>query len=845
VIPAGGFLVVAKNKTALLAVSSYGLSSAGVVGDYTGQLDNGGGTLRLLDPLGAVVDEVTYDDRFPWPVAADAFGAGEAWLAPSLLPLGSHQYRGVSLERVSYTHPTGQVSNWVPSPVDGPTPGRANTVTGTPPPIVEILTATPVSGQMLIRSADTVTIRAGFSPYGTVANVRLEHFVDDLERTDETKTQTPMTQQGSLWEITLPPQADNKIVRYRVLADRGAGIEVISPRPTDPYAWHAYFVSPAITSSQPPYHIFIKSTDWGQLWTNIDFPTEDRRVVPEASGGSTIRCKVRDSWDARVFGVFVHGGEVYDVRLRYQGSRWNRTNGNDIALGSTTINPLPNPTMTGNNVRALSWNVDFPRFKRFGGRETVILNKLGQSCPGLDQAVAERLYGAAGIPVSRARFQRLYLNGGYYHYAMDLEPIDEDVLRRYTPAGTRLGDLFKSSGLRGNEGPWGDGDERPLPTSCSTYATPWSPTVRYAYTYERKTWDWKTPADVQTFIEGLDAARASGNLNDADWTNDNVAPVRAFLDQNLDVETMLNYVAIRNWSEPWDDEFHNHYLYRNSAGRWTVLPWDVDREFGEAFSWNAQRSFYLGEQGNPQNNGGDWNRLKDAFLRAYRLELNARIQYLSTYDASSPDPKKGILSPTRFRAAVAEAAATFDKTDWAASPVSNLCNFDTEKAALETFGDNRYAALADGLCPVATGCGLRGQYYGNRSFDAAQLKGTRLDPVVDYDWGSGNPGMSMPNDRYQIRWTGSVVPRYAETTTFYLNADDGVRLWVNGTQIIDSWTNGSSERSGTITFTAAQVDQPVSIAIEYYEETNNARAQLRWSSASQPKQIVPTSRLRP
>ena len=35
--------------------------------------------------------------------------------------------------------------NWVPSPLDGATPGRANTVTGTPPAIVETLTASPVT----------------------------------------------------------------------------------------------------------------------------------------------------------------------------------------------------------------------------------------------------------------------------------------------------------------------------------------------------------------------------------------------------------------------------------------------------------------------------------------------------------------------------------------------------------------------------------------------------------------------------------------------------------------------------------------------------------------------------
>ena len=36
--------------------------------------------VALLGAAGAVVDLVRYDDGFPWPVAADALGAGETWL---------------------------------------------------------------------------------------------------------------------------------------------------------------------------------------------------------------------------------------------------------------------------------------------------------------------------------------------------------------------------------------------------------------------------------------------------------------------------------------------------------------------------------------------------------------------------------------------------------------------------------------------------------------------------------------------------------------------------------------------------------------------------------------------
>lgn len=94
VVPAGGFVVVAPSPADLEA--SYGLT--GVLGGFTNRLANGGGTLRLLNPAGAVLIEVNWSDQPPWPAAADgaghslvlrnpSFGEGDprAWDASALI----------------------------------------------------------------------------------------------------------------------------------------------------------------------------------------------------------------------------------------------------------------------------------------------------------------------------------------------------------------------------------------------------------------------------------------------------------------------------------------------------------------------------------------------------------------------------------------------------------------------------------------------------------------------------------------------------------------------------------------------------------------------------------------
>src|SRR5262245_62074594 len=93
-IAPGQYLVVAKNRQRLAEVAAYKLTAANLLGDYDGDLDNGGGQVMLLDAADALVDAVDYNDKFPWPVAADALGAGESWLPAELLPLTKHQYMG-------------------------------------------------------------------------------------------------------------------------------------------------------------------------------------------------------------------------------------------------------------------------------------------------------------------------------------------------------------------------------------------------------------------------------------------------------------------------------------------------------------------------------------------------------------------------------------------------------------------------------------------------------------------------------------------------------------------------------------------------------------------------------
>ena len=136
------------------------------------------------------------------------------------------------------------------------------------------------------------------------------------------------------------------------------------------------------------------------------------------------------------------------------------------------------------------------------------------------------------------------------------------------------------------------------------------------------------------------------------------------------------------------------------------------------------------------------------------------------------------------------------------------------------------------------GGGLRADYYDGTDFNTYIL--TRTDAQIDFNWGDpGSPDPAVSEDNFSVRWTGEVEAGYTETYTFYPKTDDGVRLWVGGKQLVDSWETVPIypiEHSGTIDLIAGSTYR---IVMEYFESTANAIAELRWESPSTPKQLIP------
>ncbi|MBN1806867.1 MAG: carbohydrate binding domain-containing protein [Sedimentisphaerales bacterium] len=191
-------------------------------------------------------------------------------------------------------------------------------------------------------------------------------------------------------------------------------------------------------------------------------------------------------------------------------------------------------------------------------------------------------------------------------------------------------------------------------------------------------------------------------------------------------------------------------------------------------------------------------------------------------DAGTGDTSKGPVGGTDFSPGTLELEKTYY---WRVDEFDGL---ETHKGDIWTFTVTR------------EGGGVRADYFQGMNFENQVLN--RIDPQIDFNWGDpGGPDPLVGDDNFSVRWSGQVEAAFTETYTFYARTDDGVRLWVDGVQLIDRWVDRSvTENKGTIDLIAGQ---SYGIIMEYYENVGGAVAELSWSSPRTPKQIIPQAAL--
>ena len=125
--------------------------------------------------------------------------------------------------------------------------------------------------------------------------------------------------------------------------------------------------------------------------------------------------------------------------------------------------------------------------------------------------------------------------------------------------------------------------------------------------------------------------------------------------------------------------------------------------------------------------------------------------------------------------------------------------------------------------PATTGAGLLGSYYNGTALAGTPLA-QRIE-AVNFNW-TGVPAVGVPADKFSVRWTGTITVPTSGSYRFRTVSDDGVRLWVNGTQRINNWTDHGSTTDTSSSFSLSSGKR--SITLEYYDNGGGATIQLQW-----------------
>ena len=125
--------------------------------------------------------------------------------------------------------------------------------------------------------------------------------------------------------------------------------------------------------------------------------------------------------------------------------------------------------------------------------------------------------------------------------------------------------------------------------------------------------------------------------------------------------------------------------------------------------------------------------------------------------------------------------------------------------------------------------GLRGEYFdNNRLLGAPRL--VRTDREINFGWTLNSPGRGIPFDWYSVRWTGTVRAPAGGARRIGVEGNDGYRLWIDGTLVIDDWQKRSyGSQLADLALAAGSTHE---IRLEFFESAGNARVKLVWDTGA-------------
>ncbi|MCK5104039.1 MAG: glycoside hydrolase family 3 C-terminal domain-containing protein, partial [Cyclobacteriaceae bacterium] len=130
--------------------------------------------------------------------------------------------------------------------------------------------------------------------------------------------------------------------------------------------------------------------------------------------------------------------------------------------------------------------------------------------------------------------------------------------------------------------------------------------------------------------------------------------------------------------------------------------------------------------------------------------------------------------------------------------------------------------------------GLKGEYFNNTDCSGEPVF-SRIDPVIDFDYGRGSPGERIQNNYFSIHWTGQFIAPVSGP--YYIGGafDDAIKLYFDGKLIIDKTKNRN--QSSTVYKVELEKGKHYDLRIDFTQYWYKGKMKL-WGAAPDPNKFI-------
>lgn len=143
-----------------------------------------------------------------------------------------------------------------------------------------------------------------------------------------------------------------------------------------------------------------------------------------------------------------------------------------------------------------------------------------------------------------------------------------------------------------------------------------------------------------------------------------------------------------------------------------------------------------------------------------------------------------------------------------------------------------------------TGGGLKGEYFKGKKFEQKLFE--RIDPTIYFnskdEINTNLPaGAARLDNNFSVRWTGRVKAPGTGSYRFSTNSDDGIRVYLNDTLVIDRWNDHANRLdSAWVNLVGGEL---YNLKVEYYQAGGGVIMKMEWRPMEMTSVSIPAASL--